>query len=79
MNFYKTSYKPILRYIYTEAIKRQGEISLYRHFKYIWYFVKEKTHDNMASHIRHLASQIQRKETKPMKTTYQARPHLAVT
>ena len=32
MNFYKRSYQPILRYLYTEAIKRQGEISLHKHF-----------------------------------------------
>ena len=30
MNFYK-SYQPILRYLYTEIIKRKGEISLHRH------------------------------------------------
>ena len=33
MNFYKRSYQPILHYLYTETIKRQGEISLHRHFK----------------------------------------------
>ena len=33
MNFYKRSYQPILPYLYTEAIKRRGEISLHRHFK----------------------------------------------
>ena len=32
MNFYKRSYQPILRYLYTETIKRRGKISLYRHF-----------------------------------------------
>ena len=32
MNFYKIIYQPILRYLYTEAIKRQGEISLHKHF-----------------------------------------------
>ena len=32
MNFYKRSYQPILRYLYAEAIKRQGEISLHKHF-----------------------------------------------
>ena len=33
-NFYKRSYRPILRYLYTEAIKlRQGELSLHKHFK----------------------------------------------
>ena len=32
MNFYKGSYQPILRYLYTEALKRQGEISLHKHF-----------------------------------------------
>ena len=31
MNFYKRNYQPILRYLYTEAIKRQGEISLHKH------------------------------------------------
>ena len=34
MNFCKRSYQPILRYIYTETIKRGGEISLHKHFKY---------------------------------------------
>ena len=34
MNFYKRSYQSILRYLYTEAIKRQGEISLHKHFNY---------------------------------------------
>ena len=38
MNFYKRSYQPILRYLYTEAIKRQGEISLHKHFKQHNYF-----------------------------------------
>ena len=33
MNFYKRSYQPILRYLYTETIKLRGEISLLRHFK----------------------------------------------
>ena len=33
MNFNKRSYQPILRYLYTEATKRQGEISLHKHFK----------------------------------------------
>ena len=33
MNFYKRSYQPIFGYLYTEAIKRQGEISLHKHFK----------------------------------------------
>ena len=33
MNFDKRSYQPILRYLYTEAVKRQGEISLHKHFK----------------------------------------------
>ena len=28
LNFYK-SYQPILRYLYTETIKRKGEISLH--------------------------------------------------
>ena len=32
MNFCKRNYQPILRYLYTEAIKRQGEISLHKHF-----------------------------------------------
>ena len=32
MNFYKRSYQPILRYLYTEATKRRGEILLHRHF-----------------------------------------------
>ena len=27
MNFYKRRYQPILRYLYTETIKRPGEIS----------------------------------------------------
>ena len=35
MKFCKRSYQPILRYVYTEAIKRQGEISLHKHFKYV--------------------------------------------
>ena len=35
-NFYKRSYQPILRYLYTEAIKRQGEISLHKHFNCKW-------------------------------------------
>ena len=26
MNFYKRSYQPILRHLYTETIKRRGEI-----------------------------------------------------
>ena len=35
MNFCKRTYQPILRYlIYTETIKRGGEISLHKHFKY---------------------------------------------
>ena len=33
MNFCKRSYQPILRYLYTETMKRQGEISLHKHFK----------------------------------------------
>ena len=33
MNFYKRSYQPILRYLYTETIKRGGKISLHKHFK----------------------------------------------
>ena len=33
MNFYKRSYQPILRYLYIEAVKRQDEISLHKHFK----------------------------------------------
>ena len=33
MNFCKRSYQHILRYLYTEAIKRRGEILLRRHFK----------------------------------------------
>ena len=32
MNFCKRSYQLILRYLYTETIKRRGEISLYRQF-----------------------------------------------
>ena len=32
MNFGKRSYQPILRYLYTETIKRGGEISLHKHF-----------------------------------------------
>ena len=32
MNFCKRSYQPILRYLYTEATKRRGEISLHKHF-----------------------------------------------
>ena len=32
MNFCKRSYQPILRYLYTETIKRRGEISLHKHF-----------------------------------------------
>ena len=32
-NFCKRSYQPILRYLYAEAIKRRGKISLHRHFK----------------------------------------------
>ena len=32
MNFYKRSFQPILRYLYTETIKCRGEISLHRHF-----------------------------------------------
>ena len=34
MNFCKRSYQPILRYLYTETIKRGGEISLHKHFNY---------------------------------------------
>ena len=33
MNFYKRSYQPILHYLYTKAIKHQGEILLHKHFK----------------------------------------------
>ena len=33
MNFCKGIYQPILRYLYTEIIKRGGEISLHKHFK----------------------------------------------
>ena len=33
MNFCKRSYHHILRYLYTEIIKRGGEISLHKHFK----------------------------------------------
>ena len=33
MNFCKRSYQPILRCLYTETIKRGGEISLHKHFK----------------------------------------------
>ena len=32
MNFYKRIYQFILRYLYTETIKRFGEIRLHRHF-----------------------------------------------
>ena len=32
MNFYKSSYQLILRYLYTETVKRRGEISLHKHF-----------------------------------------------
>ena len=32
MNFYKRNYQLILRYLYTETIKRRGDISLHRHF-----------------------------------------------
>ena len=32
MNFCKRSYQPILRYFYTETIKRGGEILLHKHF-----------------------------------------------
>ena len=32
MNFCKRSYQPILRYLYTETIKRGAEISLHTHF-----------------------------------------------
>ena len=32
MNFCKRSYQPILRYLYTETIKRGGEISLHNIF-----------------------------------------------
>ena len=32
MNFCKKSYQPILRLLYTEAIKLWGEISLHKHF-----------------------------------------------
>ena len=35
INFYKRSHQPILWYLYTEAIKRHGEISLHKHFKKI--------------------------------------------
>ena len=35
MNVYERSYQPILRDLYTEAIKRHGEISLHKHFKKI--------------------------------------------
>ena len=35
MNFCKRSYQPILRYLYTETIKRGGEISLHKHFNYL--------------------------------------------
>ena len=34
MSFYKRSYQLILRYLYTEAIKRWDGISLHRHLKY---------------------------------------------
>ena len=34
MNFCKRSYQSILRYMYTETIKRGGEISLHKHFKF---------------------------------------------
>ena len=37
MNFYKKSYQLILRYHYTETIKRRGEISLHRHFIIAYY------------------------------------------
>ena len=33
MNFCKRSYQPILCYLYPEAIKPRGEISLHKHFK----------------------------------------------
>ena len=33
MNFCKRSYQLILRYLYTETVKRGGEISLHKHFK----------------------------------------------
>ena len=33
MNFCKRSYQPISHYLYTETIKRGGEISLHKHFK----------------------------------------------
>ena len=34
MNFCKRSYQPILRYLYTEATNRRGEISLQKHFNH---------------------------------------------
>ena len=36
MNFCKRSYQPILRSLYTETIKRGGEISLHKHYIYIY-------------------------------------------
>ena len=35
MNFYKRSYEPILRYVYTEGIKRRGEISLHNKLSFV--------------------------------------------
>ena len=32
MNFCKRSYRPILRYLYTEVKKRRGKILLHKHF-----------------------------------------------
>ena len=41
MNFCKRSYQPILHYLYTETIKRGGEISLHKHFKAAWKILKK--------------------------------------
>ena len=46
MNFYKKSYQLILRYLYIETIKRRDEISLHRHFQFL-FLLNEK----MVSHL----------------------------
>ena len=45
MNFCKSSYQPILRYLYTETIKRGGEISLHKHFIDLYRSCKEVSFD----------------------------------
>ena len=57
MNFYKRSYQPILRYLYTEAIKRRSEILLHgRLNKYKQIFIVSKEGGNKSFQLPFLVA-----------------------